>query len=264
MQRVAVLIDFTEGSVMAFKQAEQLAAKTNAELHAVHICASNDKVEASAAELRGFVSANSASPHKIKSDIGIGSVQQATPDIMRKINPDVVVVCTHGIKGIAQHLFGAKILKIAESIRFPLIIVHENNKVNLAEVKSILFPLGPHSGFASKIKQTGVIAKAVGASVVMYEIETMGSAPDENLEKNKNSATAHFNEIKLDARYVLDEMRFVSAGFSRQTIAYAAENHFDLISLMTTVSKNDMRFGAGDKENLVMNTEGIPVLLCAE
>lgn len=264
MQRVAVLIDFTEGSVMALKQAEQLAAKTNAELHAVHICASNDKVEASGAQLRGFISANAANPHTVKTDIGVGNVQQAAPDIMRRISPDVVVVCTHGIKGIAQHLFGAKILKIAEVMRYPMIVLHENNRVNLTDVDSILFPLGPHSGFATKIKQTGTIAKALGASIVMYEIETPGSGPDSNLEKNKNAATVHFNEIRLNSKYVLDEMRFVSAGFSRQTIAYATENHFGMMSLMATVSKNDIRFAAGDKENLVMNAEGMPVLLCTE
>lgn len=264
MQRVAVLIDFTDGSVIAFKQAEQLAAKAKSEIHAVHITDSNDKMEAAGSHLRGFVAAHSAAPHEVKTHVGVGNVQQTAPAMMKKISPDVVVVCTHGIKGIAQHLFGAKILQIARVMRYPMIILHENNRVNIAEVDSILFPLGPHPEFATKIRQTGVLAQALGASVVLYEIETPGSAPDADLEKNKNIATLQFNEMRVNSKYVFDEMKFVSAGYSRQTLAYATENHFGLISVMASVSQNQIRFAAGDKENLVINDEGVPVLVCAE
>lgn len=264
MQRVAVLIDFTDGSVMAIKQAEQLAAKTKAQLHAVHIAASKDKLDDSSSQLRGFVAAHANVPHEIKTHVGVGSVQQSAPALMKKISPDVIVVCTHGIRGIAQHLFGAKILQIAQVMHYPMIILHENNKVNLADVDSILFPLGPHPEFGVKIQQTGVVALALGASVVMYEIETPGSEPDASMEKNKNAATKHFSDLRVNSKYVFDEMKFVSAGYSRQTLSYATENHFGLISVMASVSANQIRFAAGDKEKLVVNEEGIPVLVCAE
>jgi len=264
MQRVAVLIDFTDGSVMAIKQAEQLAAKAKAELHAVHITTANDKLEAANSQLRGFVAAHAAAPHEVRTHVGVGNVQQSAPALMKKISPDVIVVCTHGIKGIAQQLFGAKILKIAQVMHYPMIILHENNRVNIAEVDSILFPLGPHPEFAAKIRQTGVVAQALGASVVLYEIETPGSETDPSIEKNKNAAIQHFSELRVNSKYVFDEMKFVSAGYSRQTLAYATENHFGMISVMASVSANQIRFAAGDKENLVINEEGVPVLVCAE
>lgn len=261
-QKIAVLVDFTDGSSSALKQADQLARKTGASITAVHVVGKNEQIEQAGKELKGFVAGHFDSPYEVKTEVVAGDLNEAVPAVMKRIEPDLVIVCSHGIKGIAQHLFGSRILHLAEVMRFPMIIIHENIKVNLSEAKSILFPIGPHDEFDIKIRQTAALAKVLGATIVMYEIETPGAASSDQLEANKAAAKKYFSEAGVASKYVLDEMKMLSAGFSRQTLAYAVENQASMISLMATVSKNDIRFGSGDKENLVNNPNGVPVLLC--
>ncbi len=262
MQRIAVLIDFTPGSIIALKQAEDLAQKTSAQVHAINVTDSADKVELTGSDLKKFVVANSANPARIQIEIGVGQLLPAVASALKRLQPDLVIVCTHRIKGIAQHLFGANILKLVQSIHFPTIVVHENNKVNISTVTEILFPLGPHPEFETKIKQTAALAKVLNASVTMYEIDSLGSDVDNHLEKNRSTAKKYFMDANIETTNVLDEVKFVSAGYSRQTLEYAVDHQIGLISLMATVSKNDLRFGTGDKENFLVNAAGIPVLCC--
>jgi hypothetical protein len=63
---------------------------------------------------------------------------------------------------------------------------------------------------------------------------------------------------------VIDELKVISAGFSRQTMEYASDNHIQLISLMASVSKLDTLYGVGDKENFLVNPNGIPILCCMD
>jgi hypothetical protein len=53
-----------------------------------------------------------------------------------------------------------------------------------------------------------------------------------------------------------------SVGFSRQSLEYIANHPTDLISIMAQVSKRNKSFGNADKENMILNPMGIPVLCC--
>lgn len=264
MKNIAVLIDFTEGSKIAMEQALLLATQQNATLHAINIAESQDKVAQAEAELRKFLSTHPNEHVEVKIEVGVGALFTTVPLILRRIEPDLVVVCTHGVKGMFQHLFGAHILKLVQVIHYPSIVVQENNHVNFASLKKILFPLGPHPEYLTKVNTTCKMAKALGAEITFYEIDKPGLDGDPQLDINRKAAKEHFESQGISFVSVIEEMNFISAGFSRQTLEYAAANNFSLISLMASVSKNDLLFGSGDKESFLVNTQGIPVLCCNE
>jgi hypothetical protein len=262
MKRIAVFIDFTEGSKTAMQQAVLFAKKHNSVIYAVNIAESEDKVAQTKEDLAQFCSTFEVAGLELKVEVMSGDLFAATPLVLKRIDPHLVFVCTHGVKGLKQHLFGSHILKFVQTIHYPSIVIQENNQVKFDEVKTILFPLGPHPDYMIKIESTAEIAKAFSAKVILYEIDKPGLDGDPQLDINRKNARTHFENNGISFESVVEEMKVVSAGFSRQTLEYAKENGISLISLMATVSKNDLLFGTGDKESMLVNPLGIPVLCC--
>jgi nucleotide-binding universal stress UspA family protein len=263
MKKIVVLIDFTEGSKIALKQACQLASKNGATIYVLNVVDSPDKSAQAEQALAEFIELNATCKVQAHAEVGVGNLFTAIPSLLKKIEPDLVIICTHGIKGMFQHLFGAHILKLVQTIDYPTIVVQENNKINFAEIDKILMPIGPHPDFSIKVEQTAAMAKALNAEVVVYEIDRDGfDSGDHLMDKNRNLIRQYFDEHQVAYSKKVDDLKVISAGFSRQTLEYASEEKISLISLMSTVSKDEVVFGVGDKENFLVNTYGIPILCC--
>lgn len=261
MKKIVVLIDFTDGSVVALKQAISLAKHTQAVITGLHIVASPEKVKPAEEELNKFVSKYDGDV-TISNMVAVGSLIHASEEALQKINPDLVMVCTHGVKGMYQYLFGAQILKLVQAIPYPCLVVHENKGVDLTRAESILLPIGPHPDFRIKIRQTAALAKSLGAQIVIYRINRPGNEFQNLLIKNEDDAKVYFTEQQIPYTAVLEDIEVLSVGYSRQTINYAVKHNIGIMSLMANISKNDLLFGYGDKENFLVNEEGISVLTC--
>lgn len=261
MKNIVVLIDFTDGAAVALKQAISLSKHTHAKVIGLHIVSAPEKVNGAEVELKTFI-AKYDGDALVDNKVVVGTLIQATNDALRKINPDLVLVCTHGVKGMYQYLFGAQILKLVQAIPFPTLVVHENKGVDLTQAKTILMPIGPHPEFQLKIKQTAALAKALGSSIIIYRINRTGIDFEKILVKNEEDAKRYFVEENVPFTNVLEDIEFVSVGYSRQTINYAVKHNIGILTLMANISNNDQLFGYGDKENFLVNEEGISVLCC--
>lgn len=262
MKNIVVLIDFTEGSLVALQQAIAIAKKTNSKVIALHIVLTSDKVLSAETELKNFVLKHINNSFEVETFIAVGSLNGASKEILTKIKPDLVLICTHGVKGMFQYLFGAQILKLVNSIPFPCLVIHENNHTNFTTINSILFPIGPHPEFMTKIKQTSNFAELLNLEVIIYRINKPGIDFEAILNLNENNAIKYFQENNILFKNVQEDVEIISVGYSRQTLAYAKNNNIKVMGLMANVSNNDVTFGYGDKESFLVNVEGISVLSC--
>lgn len=263
MKKIAVLIDFTDGSKTALRQACQLASKSGAAIHVVNIVDSPDKSLRAEQALSNVIEEHATCKVKAHTEVGVGPLFTAVPSLLKKIEPDLVIICTHGIKGMFQHLFGAHILKLVQTIDYPTIVIQGNNKINFAEINKILMPIGPHPDFSIKVEQTASLAKALDAEVVVYEIDREGfDSGDYLMDKNRNLICQYFDDHQVAYSKKVDDLKVISAGFSRQTLEFGSQENVSLISLLSTVSKDEVVFGVGDKENFLVNAYGIPILCC--
>ena len=264
MQKICVFIDFTDGCKVALKQASVLAQKSNATICLLNIVDSVAEVEKTKVQLLKF--AKTALGHSVLMEAyaAVGGLMDGSKAQLQKIHPDLVIIGTHGIKGIKQKFLGADILKLVKVIEFPCIVVQENSEVNESGFKKILFPIGPHHNFMVKIKQTAHFAKLFDCKITLYEISKEGFDTNGLAHKNKVMAKTYFAENNISVTEDAEEMTVFSAGNSRQTLNYADKNAFDLIAMMSTISQNEILYGATDKENLLVNSLGIPVLCCNE
>jgi hypothetical protein len=262
MKNIAVLIDFTEGSKVALKQAAVLAKKTGGTLVGIHIVPTANKVQESEKMLSAFMTEHLPAETPFESAIGEGNLLNAVQDVLKTISADLVIICTHGVKGMVQHLFGAQILKLVQELSYPCIVIQENNTTDLLQAGRILLPVGPHPDFMIKVKQTAAAAMLLQAAIVLYEINRPGSGFENLLDKHSDEAKVLLEEKAIPYTSVIEEMKVLSVGYSRQTLEYASQNGISVISQMSTVSKNDMLFGSGDKENFLVNEQGISILTC--
>ncbi len=262
MNTIVVLIDFTEGSRSALLQGAALAAKAGAKLVGLHIVNSFDKIAEAEKLLNHFMDHNLKDSVTYEALVSEGSLNSAVRSALKKISPDLVLVCTHGVKGIAQHLFGAQILKLVQEINFPCIVVQENCAMDLINIDTILFPIGPHPDFTVKIKQTAALAKSLNAKIVIYEIERPNIDFEDILNKNIVSAKEYFTNENINYSVVIEDNKIIALGYFRQTMEYAKENKIYLISQMASVSNNDEVFGVGDKEKFFVNANGLSILSC--
>lgn len=260
MKNIAVLIDFTEGSIAALKQANALVKKKGGTLYGIHIVANMQKVKEAETTLTQFMKQYCDIPFEIH--IAEGSLIPAAQTALKKVSADLVVICTHGVKGMFQHLFGAHILKLIQGITYPCIVLQESSKIDLANTEHILLPIGPHPDFEIKIRQTADLAQTLGASIIIYEIDRPGADFENLLTKHADAAKKYFQENNIPYSNIIEEVKFISVGFSRQTIEYASNNGIAILSLMASVSKNDVVFGFGDKENFLVNEKGVAIFTC--
>jgi len=262
MKNIAVLIDFTEGSKSALKQGIAIAKKSGASLFGIHVVSSQDKVEGAEKELTEFIQKNNSDNLSITPVVGVGQLAGATNHILNRIDADLAIICTHGIKGMFQQIFGAQILKLVQAVIFPCLVISEHTKVDLSIASDILFPVGPHPEFIIKVKQTAKLAQLLKATVIVYRIDRGVDAFDELVNKNEDLAVNYFDEHNISYKKIIEDQKVFSVGFSRQTLEYATNNAIPIMSLMATVSKNDALFGVGDKENFLVNSAGVSIFTC--
>ena len=147
MKNIAVLVDYTEGCKKALNQARILAELAGSEVHAIHVT-SKDINETENARLMAFATEEVGLSIPVTGHLFDGRLMTSLIEGLKSLNPDLVVMCTHGVKGIVQHLFGARVLALVQAVDNSFLIVHENSEINERGLEKILFP-ATHSSIAS-------------------------------------------------------------------------------------------------------------------
>jgi nucleotide-binding universal stress UspA family protein len=188
-------------------------------------------------------------------------------DFMKEISAEsrtghaLMVAGTHGARGIRQNLFGADILKLVRKVSIPTIVVQEKTPVDL-EVSTIVLPVAGHADITSLLNAVMLMAKAFSSTVHVYQIMRPGEQPSEQLLKNKVIMLQHLRSQGVMAHEVNEPSTTFSVGFAGQTEAYAEKVKAGIIAIMARASDEYRWIADAEKERLLANPSGIPVL-CA-
>jgi nucleotide-binding universal stress UspA family protein len=260
IKHIAVLVDYSEGSILAIRQAAVLARNSGSRLTGVHITR-DEPTEADHQQLRTFIAGHTSGDLEITTAIGEGRLIDSLHQTVSEADPDLVILCTHGVRGL-QHLFGSHVLKLVSTLPFPCLVVQQNSVIRDEGFSRILFPASPYPGFIRKAEVTGRIARLFGAKVIMYQVDKYLNNAEDALEENMQAAAAFFRENEIAHERVEEEVNVMSLGYARQTVAYAGQHAIDLISIMSTSQDQDVAILKADKEAFLTNEAGIPVLAC--
>jgi len=261
MKNVAVLVDYTEGCRKALNQARILAELAGSTIHVLNVT-SNNIDEAEHARLSAFATEEIGVSLPMETHLADGRLMTALKSALEEINPELIILCTHGVKGITQHLFGSRILSLVQSLDKTFLVVQENSDIQEQGFGKILFP-ATHSAIASVlIHQVMSIAAECDSEVVFYEIDKYVGDVENEIRENFDAAKKIFKAKGIRFSHVKEETNNHSMGFARQTLDYALKNGIGLIATPSEVVDNGFLMMKSDKELLLTNEQGIPVLAC--
>lgn len=262
MHTILVLIDFTPTSEIAIDQAIAISKLTGAKITLSHIAGSESELqsEAFAAKLAPYTKEADNQGVDYNLFMVAGNFKKRVSAYVNEHHPEMVVVGTHGKHGLKQNLFGSNIYDLTKSLNTSILVVNDHAPVTVGGFKKVLMPVAAHEDFMLKVKQTSKLLAADG-EIVIFNITKPGVSLDRQLIENTEAAEEFLKSQNCRSSYVEKESTTFSVGYSRETLDYAASNGIDLISIMSRAA-HQTGSEAMDKENILLNTEGIPVL-CA-
>jgi len=261
-KKIFVPIDFTATSEQSISQAVSLSRKANYSISLFHVISDessgkdNNKVVLDKLKEKAEMIIKDG----INCDYQVagGSIFEEIPRVANKFDHQLMLIGTHGIKGIKQKLFGADMLKLIRKVKIPCLVIQSDCVCR--DYNPIVLPVGGHEGFRSLIDATAMMAKLFGSEVHIYSVVRKGDEGSPKLRENTAFAIRHFEENKIPFKRVAEEVTVISVGFAKQTLQYANKVSAGLISIMSVKTDEYYYFAQADKETMINNEFHIPIL----
>ncbi len=262
--KILVPSDFSDASHAAVNIAISLAKKSNLGLSLLHI--QNGKSVSDAEDQMINISESLRIKHNVNSDYIIqkGSIFSEIAKVACDECYQLMVIGSHGFKGIREKFFGADILKLVKTIPVPVLVAQKSYNLTDAGFKNIVLPAASHEDFDRIVGATAYLAKLFDAKVHLYTIDKPGQEWPEQLKTNIEKAKEVFDTKNIKYIRVNEQASTYSVGYSKQTLLYAEKVGADLISLMSMPTMEFHYFADSDKEQLLTNDAGIPILCTSD
>jgi nucleotide-binding universal stress UspA family protein len=190
----------------------------------------------------------------ISGHISRGSIFKAIASYVNEKDASLVVMGTHGMKGM-QKLTGSWALKVIVKSKIPFIVI-QDPPVDQERYHNIVFPIDFRGENKEKIRMAIFMGKYFDSKIhVLVAVST-----DKYLKKKTNS-NLNFAIKYLMQNNIDHEIHEVNKGkFAQQTIDFAQKINADLLLIMTTknITLADYVLGASE-QFIIANSSRIPV-----
>jgi len=260
--KIIVPTDFQNPASTALQQAIMLAKRTSGSLALLHIAdedhpeKSEDKMTAlceSVLKEHGITCHHMVEHGDIYEDIG---------RITDRHNATFMVIGTHGLRGLAQHLFGARIIKVLNSVSVPAIVVQDETPVQ-KDFRKILLPVDDIESFEEKVRSTIPFAQWSGAEVMLYAI-AHPMKNEKKLREHIELSRKLLNEANVSFEETEESPTVFSAGIAKQTLNFAKTWGADLIVISLCDTENMANINEADCERILTNDDHTAVLVAPE
>lgn len=178
-------------------------------------------------------------------------------------NGHALMVCaTHGPHGLKQSLFGSDMLKLVRKVKVPSLVVQGHSPLP-NHFGTIVMPVAAHTDIDHLLEAVTLLAKPFGSTVHIYRLIRPGEEPSEALLRNKDRMESFLRQKQVPFINAEEPSHAFSVGFSGATIAYAERVNAGCIAIMSVASEEYRYIADAEKERLLTNPKGIPVLCAA-
>ncbi|NOU18270.1 MAG: universal stress protein [Bacteroidales bacterium] len=263
--RLLIPWDFTPVAENALKYAVKIGSlATASQVELIHV------VEAGGLFAKGRLSEKETTEklkidyNRIKEQYGIevktavmeGNIFHTISDYAAEVNADLVIMGTHGIKGV-QKLTGSWALKVIAGSSVPFLVVQDEPKEKRV-FEHVVMPLD--FSFDEKEKLTWAIKVSIQYKSQIHII--LPNAFDSGVQKKVNYNLA-FAKKHLESYNIPYEIHSAGKGskFQEEIVKLALDIEADLILIMTSGSLDftDYVFGA-QEQYVIANESKIPVM----
>jgi len=257
MKKIIVPSDFTPVADAAIYYTIRINETLQYEVILLHIAESENKVDEAKEKLEEQKS-RFRSKHgvELNSIIKVGNIFDHIPQVAKEENASLVVMGTHGLRGLMQFIVGGNALRIITDSKMPVIITQSDT--NKEGIKKILLPLDLH-------KETKQTLQTVSDMAARFKAEVHIVSPKESDEflRNRVMRNMHYAEGFLEGEGVAYKTAMLdSGGFTKEVIKYAKYNDIDLITILNTADEQLVHaFGIDAEQKMITNDADIPVMV---
>jgi len=264
--KILIPVDFTEASDKAIEFGIHIASKMHAGISLLHVYEDGEMtLEECEEKLRTLSHAINTREDAFSDYVcQEGSIFDVIPSIASRSGFRMMILGAHGRKGLRQKFFGADILKLLKRVPIPALVVQKKSIMPEKGFRTTVFPVGSHDAYERKIEAMLIIAGLYEPEVHLYSISKPGFDQSEKLRENIRLAEQRFAEKGIKFFRVDEDQNVFSVGYAKQTLAYAKEIGANMISIMVNPTREHAYFADSDKEAIIMNEQGIPVLCTSD
>lgn len=247
--------DFSQVADYALQHALEYIKVTGDQIALVHVVKKQKEIEPAKIKLQEIVKKTKAEAGvDIETIVREGSIFTSISDIVDEVDATLVIMGTHGMKGM-QKFTGSWALKVIAGTSAPFVVVQAPP---VAALTDIVFPVDFKKEQKEKLVWAGYLVNHYKAKIhICYQPSSdtrIKAKTKSNLIFSKNYLTekqANFEIVTLPGKKAISE----------ESIDFAKEIKAGMILIMTTknISFQDYVLGA-DEQQIIANPEKIAVM----
>lgn len=186
-----------------------------------------------------------------------GSIFRTIKRVATELSSSLIVMGTHGLKGI-QKLTGSRALRVIAGSRIPFLVIQDAPKEGL-EYNKLVFPVDFKRENKEKLKWVDFMYEYFKSKIFLIT-----NTSNKGIVNTRTQANLSFSTSFLEKRGIDYEMITLDGkkDFSQGTIDFTKERDADLIIIMTTRDLSFQKYIVGPQEQyMIANEEKIPVLV---
>lgn len=264
MKRIVVLVDFTGVCELAIEHAGLIARQSVAQVTLLHIATPLEKPAEK--ELRSKVRTfgedleNEGIPFKVHIDYG--DFFTIIPDVIAQLKADLVVVGTHGIRGIQKNMYSENILKLIDSMKILVLVVQGHSITPPEGYTKMLIPVLDEVYNINKADQLTDFADLFKSTIHVLNF-IFEDDEDGRSTNHINAIKNQFVQLGRPIAYNDESTSVYVHSYSKSISQFADIEECQLIVWVEhKETEYAKQFSNEDKINLILNRYGIPLLYC--
>jgi nucleotide-binding universal stress UspA family protein len=255
---IVVPWDFSQVAENALAHAVKISRMVDNDICLLHIVDTgvSAKTYAETTTLMKRLVAENSEKYKVALSYNVsrGSIFTAIADFVNEKDANLVVMGTHGMKGM-QKLTGSWALKVLVKSKVPFIVVQDPPS-DQEKYHNIVFPVDFRSENKGKIKMAIFMGKYFESKIHMLVSVSTDKYILKKTKTNVNFAVKYL--IQNNIEYEIHDMP--KGKIAEQTIDFAQKINADLILIVTTknITFADYMLGASEQQ-IIANSSRIPV-----
>ena len=285
IRRLLFPTDFSEGAALAFPQAAALAAWHDAELHILNVkeggASPEESLPASLDVLREWLGyASDAGPTDeldlealsiVQNQVDADSAPERIVDYAEAEGIDLVVMSTHGRRGVQRMLLGSVTEEVVRKVPCPVLAVRsDGEKAPAPTVRRILVPVDFSDASKTAVRHANALAQTYGADVDLLHVVEQVVYPS---AYGVDPAYFPTQEVLTRVERTLGEMAREDLGRNQVQVSavvgyaptsilrHAEENDIDLIVIATHGRSGLDRMLLGSVAERVLRRAPTPVFI---
>jgi nucleotide-binding universal stress UspA family protein len=268
MKNILVAIDFSKGSVHAYRYALKLAELLNSNISMIWVDnetgigsgLSLDDNEYRNEAIKSFNDLISTYAAGFSGDINYklrrGKVYQEVANMARMTDADLVVAGTHGVTGFEQYWIGSNAYRIVSYAPCPVITVRFDFDFD-SNISNVVLPIDATPDTRQKVPFACGMVKELGAKLHILGLHsTMLKSLQRKTTSNVEDVVKYCVKENID--YTIAELQ--SPDVTRAIVDHAREIKADIIAIMTEQQRSASGLLLGPQAQQLVNFSPIPVL----